>query len=923
MSGNILPVNLRCEYRVAPLGVDVVAPRLSWQLVSLDAETRCQEQTAYQVLVSSDETQLGADIGDLWDSGRVESDETIHIDYSGMQLGSRDTCYWKVRVWDDDGEVSSWSQSAFWTMGLLGRDDWGDACWIENAEPSADDDSSVLPAEMFRKEFAVEGLIKRATVHVTGLGMYELRINGKRIGDQLLAPEWTDYRKRIQYQTYDVTEDVRTGENAVGAFVGNGWYSSLLMGHGPNCYGTTPRFLMLLEVELEDGTVEPVGTDTSWACTDLGPIRQNSIYDGEEYDAGREMPGWDQHGFNDGGWKSVRLADSGAAELVWQRNEPIKVVRELEPVELTEPKLGVYVFDIGQNIAGWCRFCVAGSNGGVITARFAEMLNDDGTVYTENLRTAKQTFRYTPARDGEVTFEPHFTYFGFRYVELTGLAEPPGRDCVTARVFHSSCSDAGEFACSDAMLNKLMDNIVWTQRANLQSTPTDCPQRDERCGWTGDIQSFAQTAVFNMDMAAFFSKWMRDVRDCQTEDGRFPDIAPHPGDPGKNFSGDPGWGDAGVVVPWRSYQNYGDRRLLEESFESAKRWVDCVHEHNPGLIWSEYRGHEFNDWLNGDTLIMAGWPTEGATVSPDVFATAFFAHSTDLVSRMARVIGNEQDARCYGDLFRRIKTAFNETFVAADGRIESDTQAAYALALNFDLLPPQRRERAAAHMIEAFERYNGHLSTGIHSTHRLMMELSRYGYSEEAYRLVLLRDFPSWGMMIENGATTIWERWDGYVKGRGFQNAGMNSFNHYVLGAVGEWMWRSMVGINPDDEHPAYKHFVIRPCPGGGLTWAKGSYRSIRGLIESSWRIVDGIITIELTVPPNCSATVYVPADAPECVIEGGMLAGDSPGVTLVGGDDHGVIFLVGSGSYVFAAPQPTCPDHTVQYMEDSCGATT
>jgi len=811
---------LRCEYRVNPAGIDVREPRLSWRL---NSARRRLVQTAYQVLVASTSDRLVQDQADLWDSGKVLSDQSLHIAYKGKSLSSRMTAHWKVRVWDNDGNPSPWSATGFWTMGLLERSDWQAKWIVDSMSDSPDHGSKPKPATLFRKAFAIDGTVTRATAYATGLGLYELRINGQRVGDQLLMPEWTDYRKRIQYQVFDVTKLLRQGENAIGAACGEGWYSGRLMEFDRNAYGRCARFLTRLEIKLADGRTQVVATDPSWRSTDEGSIRSNDIYDGEESDARREIVGWDAPGFDDAAWRPVQVSDLGDAQLVWQRNEPVRAITELRPTAVAEPAPGVYVFDMGQNMVGWCRFKIQAPAGTTVTIRHAETLNEDGTIYTANLRSARQTDQYTTRSGGEEVFEPHFTYHGFRYVELTGLPNAPGRDAIVGRVFCSSAPEVGAFECSNAMLNQLWRNVLWTQRANLMSTPTDCPQRDERFGWMGDIQAFAQTAVFNMDMAAFFNKWVRDIRDDQAEDGRYPDFAPHPGDPNRKWSGTPAWGDAGAIVPWRMYENYADTRILDEHFESARRWVDSVHQHNPDLIWHHARGNNYNDWLNADTLIMEGWPKSGGETPHDVFATAFFARSTEIVAKMATVLGRHEDAARYRDLFDSIRRAFNERFVKPDGRIDGDTQGGYALALNFNLLPDELRPKAAQRMIEGFKRYNGHLSTGIQTTHRLMLELTRNGYNDEAWRLILLRDFPSWGLMIDNGATTIWERWDGYVKGRGFQNPGMNSFNHWAFGAVGEWIYRTVLGINPDEAQPGYKHFEIRPRPGGDVTWAKGS----------------------------------------------------------------------------------------------------
>ena len=453
------------------------------------------------------------------------------------------------------------------------------------------------------------------------------------------------------------------------------------------------------------------------------------------------------------------------------------------------------------------------------------------------------------------------------------------------------------------MLNKLWQNILWTQRANLMSVPTDCPQRDERLGWMGDIQAFSQTAVFNMDMAGFFTKWTQDIRDAQADDGRYADFSPHPFGRNDRFTGVPAWGDAGAVVPWRCYLNYGDTRLLERHWESAQRWVEFIRRENPDLIWRKARHNDYNDWLNGDWIKQANWPAKGGAVPNEVLATAFFAHSTETVAKMAEALGRAEDAKRYSSLFSDIKAAFHRAFVQADGRIQGDTQAGYALALHFDLLPEELRPKAAAPLIEGVHRYQDHISTGIQTSHRLLLELTRGGANDLAWQLLTNRTFPSWGYMIENGATTIWERWDGYVKGRGFQDPGMNSFNHWALGSVGEWMIRHILGLNPDEQHPGWKQFIIRPRPGGGVTWAKGHYDSIRGRIACEWKLEGARFILKVTVPVNTTAVVGVPTRDATAVTEGGEPAGGAQRVKLLRREDNLAVFEVGSGTYQFAAP--------------------
>jgi len=911
---SMIPTYLRCEYLVDPLAVDSHQPRLSWILKPAACSLRGLRQTAYQILVASSAENLASDQGDMWDSGKVESDRTNQVAYAGKSLRSGRRYWWKVRAWDQNDQPSAWSQAASWSMGLLEPGDW-QAKWI--GAPVPVDRSKPGPSPLMRKVFEVAGPIQRAVVYASALGLYELHLNGRRVGDQVLAPEWTDYTKRVQYQAYDVTSLVQKGPNALGAMLAEGWYAgrvglSHIVKGGPirHIYGERPRLLVQLQIELADGRRQTVITDGTWKFTVDGPVRSADLLDGETYDARCEMPGWDSAGFDEAGWKAVDVADCIPAKLVAQPNEPMRVVEQIQPIAVTEPAPGVYVFDLGQEIAGWCRIRVKGNAGDTITLRHAEMLDEDGTIYVTNLRVpkdggplgARATDTFVLKGGSEEILEPRFTYHGFRYVEVSGLKQKPTKDMLTGCAFWSSAPDAGSFECSSPMLNRLYSNIVWTQRDNMPSVPTDCPQRDERLGWTGDIQVYSQTAMFNQDLAAFFTKWIRDLRDAQADDGRFPDVAPHPYNPNERFSGVAAWGDAGTVVPWRQWLNYGDSRLIAEHFESARRWVDWIRTNNPDLIWRNKRHNDYGDWLHGDTLIADGWPRTGGEVPKEVFATAFFAHSTDLVAKMADTIGRKQDAAQYARLAGDIKAAFCKEFVSPDGRIKGDTQAGYALALNFDLLPESMRQSAAKHMVEGIERYKGHMSTGFNSTIRMMLELSRWGYNDIAYQLINHTTFPSWGYMIANGATTIWERWDGYVKGRGFQDPGMNSFCHYAIGAVGEWMYRVILGINPDESRPGYRHIILRPMPGGGLTYARGEYNSIAGRIASAWKIEGNTTRFDLTVPANTAATVYIPARDAAAVSEGGRPATQAAGVKFVRMEAGAAVFEVGSGEYRFAS---------------------
>jgi len=908
--------NLRCEYRFEPLAIDTPQPRLSWELVS---DQRGVQQASYRILVAGNATDLAADKADLWDSGQVQSDETAQIAYAGKPLKTGQTVYWKVRAWMKDGSATPWSRVASWRMGLMDPADLK-AKWISDPTPLPEGkDLPARPSPMLRKAFKLDKTVRKATAMATALGLYELRINGRRVGDSLLTPEWTDYHTRVQYQTYDVTTLLTTGDNVVGAVLGDGWYAGrigishivpdgTLRAH----YGKQLRFLMQMEIEYADGTSETIVTDGSWKATTDGPIRKACILDGEVYDARKAKDGWDSPGYDDGDWKPVTVQDKVDIQLVAQPNEPIRVTQELEAKSITEPKPGVYVVDFGQILAGWCRIKVKAPAGTTVTLRHAEVLEPDGMIYRDNLRMkalggelgARQEDQFIVRGDGVELFEPHFTYHGFRYVEVTGLPEKPELDFIIARHFHSATRPVGTFECSSPLLNKLMQNIIWTLRDNMHSVPTDCPQRDERMGWLGDMLVFAQPATYLMDMSAFFTKWVRDIRDDQAKDGRYPDFAPHPFDPDARFSGVPAWGDCGVIVPWRMYVNYGDKRVLEEHFDSARRWVDWIHGNNPDLLWKNKRHNDYGDWLNGDTLKLEGFPKGEAEIPKEVFATAFFQHSTQLVARMAEIIGKRDEAAKYGKLADDIRAAFVKAYIDDDTKVKGHTQSAYAIALAFNLVPQKKRAVAAERLVERVRAYKDHISTGFHTTIMLMNELTRAGRSDVAYMLINNRTIPSWGYTIDQGATTIWERWDGYVEGRGYQDPGMNSFCHYAIGSVGEWMYRTILGINPDEANPGYKHILLAPVPGGGLTWAKGGLHSIRGPITTEWKLEEKNLVYNVSIPANTTATLRLPATDAARVTESGKPASKARGVRFVKMDGQTAVYELGSGSYRFVSEE-------------------
>ncbi len=886
----IKPSALKCEYLTNPLGIDIVAPRLSWKLVAASDQVFNQKQQAYQILVATSAEKLTEEKADLWNSGKVNSDATTQLGYKGKPLTSELKCYWKVKVWNNQSDSTPWSEVAFWSMGLLHKTDWK-AKWIgdqpdlvqkaykdnlDKYDPASKAELKnvrpVPPASpMLRKKFRVKAAVKSAILYASALGYYEINLNGSKVGDHVLAPEWTDFNKRVQYQSYDVTQSLKVGDNVLSSLLGDGWYMGML---GPTkwhkdyprrgVYGNDRRLIAQLVINYADGTSQVVATDDTWKINTKGFIISADNFLGEQIDAQNIPQGWKAVDYNDAAWGNAYLDASPDKNLEAQKNEPVRVYKLLPPVTIS-PFGDKYIVDFGQSLTGWTRFKVQGIKGTKIKIRHGEMLDDDGSLYTKNLAAAIQNDDYVLS-GGQDEFEPTFTYHGFRYIEISGLTSAPDPKEIVACALSSDPEVTGSFECSNPKLNQLTKNILWTQRDNMTSIPTDCPQRDERMGWMGDAQVFCQNSMFNMDMAAFYTKWVKDIRDAQSIRGTFPDIAPHANKPDIRFSNAPAWGDAGVIVPWRMYQNYGDKELLRNHYDAMKRYLENIRKQNPDFLWLKDIGNNYGDWLNANTIIAEGYSKTRGEVPKDVFATAFYANSARLFSQMATVLGNEKDAKEYQLLFENIRKKFNEAYVDKDGGIKGNTQSAYALALNFELLPEYKRIQAFNHLLKCIEEYDNRISTGFMTTIMMMKELVKYGRTDLAYMFLESERFPSWLYSINQGATTIWERWDGYVKGRGFQDAGMNSFCHYSIGAVGEWMYRNILGINPDDTQPGYKHFTIHPRPGGTLTWAKGSYNSIQGIIGSDWKMENGVFILNVEIPVNTSATVILPSGSKEMI---------------------------------------------------------
>lgn len=905
MNPDVKVAQLRCEYLVNPLGIDERNPRLSWVI---ESDRRGVRQSAWRVCAASSARRLAEGNIDLWDSGRVEEDRTVQIEYEGVPLTSRMACWWQVQVWDEQG-ASVVSEPAFWTMGLLEPDDWK-AHWIAADPEYLHAEHAVTPTltepgtpPWLRKTFQVHGSVRRAALYISARGLFEMHLNGLRVGEDIFAPEWTDYDKRIQYRTYDVSSLIRTGDNALGAILGDGWYSGYVgWQETRGRYGLENSLLVQLEIELSDGTRQVIVSDDSWRSA-AGPILYSDFMMGEMYDARCELTGWACPDYDDDGWLPVRVMEAPRATLTAQRSEPVRIVEMIDPISVHEVSPGCYIYDLGQNISGWVRLKVRGPAGTRITLRHGERLNPDGTLYTENLRRAKATDVYIVRGEGEETWQPRFTFHGFQYLELTGLPAVPPAGTVTGCVVHSALSPSGRFECSHPGVNRLWLNGLWSQKGNFLSVPTDCPQRDERLGWTGDGQVFSCTAAYNMDTAAFFSKWMTDIADAQTPEGVFPDTAPRLRED-KNFvgldglGGAAGWADAGVIIPWTLWRMYGDRRIIERNFCAMAAWLDYIEQTNPDGLRCNELGNNYGDWLciPSDTTFRTQSPMK------TLLATAYWADDAAKLARMAKEIGRQKDARRFQTMFEHVRKAFQKEFIAEDGHLRVETQTAYLLGLAFDLFPKELRTSAAEHLVGNIKTLKWHLSTGFIGIRFLNPILTAIGRADVAWRLLLNEDYPSWLYPVRHGATTIWERWNGWTEEDGFFNPQMNSFNHYSLGSVGEWLYRCVAGIELDPEISGFKRFVIRPYPGGGLEQAGAEYRSVHGLIRSRWRREGQKLTLEVTIPANTTALVCIPSDPGTSVLESGMPVEESEGIEIAGRDGSFSLFHVPSGSYIFVS---------------------
>ena len=1012
------PVRLRCEYLDNPLGIDSAAPRLSWQN---DSAERNWKQAAYQILVST--TRGGK--GDVWNSGKQNSSDSVDIRYGGPKLESGKRYYWTVGVWDSHGKVSIAAAPAWWEMGLLAPSDWtakwiawkdqleedrggvrwiaagpvdpapplprpasvfryqfsvssprnvaiflastngfllhvngklaaakrdwntfdrqditgdivsgpntieitlpaqpaargpiplaakiaamikivdgtgkierhatgdgwearlGDGTW---SAPTAAGDVGTLaaipgdlpqPAGLLRHEFSIAKRVRSARLYVTAAGSYQAFLNGKRVGNDVLTPEFTDYKKRILYQTYDVGSLLTNGRNAIAAILGDGWALSaqLWIGVRMGLMSPPPRLLAQMRIEYVDGTHDDIVSDGSWKGSQSA-ILHSEIYAGEVYDARVEQPGWNSAGFADATWEAADVGAAPQGTVTAQMTAPALVVATLKPVSVKAIGGGAFIVDIGQNMVGWPVLKVTGPAGTRVRMRTAEILSPDGTLYRDNLRNADATNVYVLRGAGVEVYRPHFTFQGFRYVELSGFPGTPTADSLSGEVVSSLGGDpTATVTTSSDLVNRFWKTGIWGQRGNFLSIPTDCPQRDERQGWTGDAEVFWRTGSYNFDIASFGRQWMRSMVDDQTADGVFANTVPVVYSLG---DGAPGWGDAGVIVPWTAWMQYGDKAILEENWPAMQRWMDFIQTNNPNFLRRNRTGANFADWL-----------APGSSTPVDLVATAYWALIARQMAEIAHVIGKESDAERYRTLGGQIRDAFQKQWVKDDGTVGSGSQTGYVLALYMNLVPEAQVSAAVGNLVKDIEAHDWHLTTGFLGTPFLLFTLADHDRTDVAYRLLLNDTYPSWGYMLSKGATTWWERWNGDTG-----DPAMNSYNHYAFGSVMAWVYRYVVGIDTAQSGPGFHEIVIHPRLDGRMTKARGTYESVYGKIVADWSgTAAGPFSLAVTIPPNTTAKVYLPVGASGTVTEGGKpIKAAKEGASYV--------VEVGSGSYAFA----------------------
>ena len=890
------PYNLKCEYLVNPIGIDTISPRFSWLLIH---EERNQKQIAYQILVASNKELLKSNTGDLWDSGKIESDLHFNVIYDGISLKSDSTYFWIVKWWDKHGVESDYSSIASFSTALMEKSDWK-AKWISRSE-FTDKDSlkkcqyksggrgltgriKEVNAVYLRKEFQISKPIKTAKAYVCGVGYYEFHLNGEKVGDRLLDPAQTDYHELALYSTFDITNEINNS-NAIGIILGNG-----------RCIGLFkydyPKVILQINIHYEDGSRETIITDENWKVSS-GPIQENGIYFGEVYDARLELPGWSQPNFNDSSWNAA--AHVQGHNLASQMMEPIQITKRLKPITISSPKPGMYVYDFEQNFTGYCRLKVQGPKGTRIQLRFSELLYEDGTLNTATNGNATVTDVYILKGDGEEIFEPHFTYHGFRYVEMTGFPGVPSLEVLEGLFFHSNVSNIGNFSCSNDLINKIHTNVIWGQLSNLMSIPTDCPQRDERHGWMGDEQLTVEEAIFNFDMARFYIKYLRDIKVCQKEDGSISDVVPAYW---KLYPADPAWGTAYITTAWYLYYYYNDIQILKEHYEFMKGYVDflCSIAKDDLVLMGKY-----GDWCPPCSIVSRRTPVE-------LTSSWYYYHDTLLLSKIATIIGKNEDANSYLTKSEIIKEAFNRKFLKgiytverlspADGTV---SQTSNVLPLYLKMVTDKKHKRVLKALIECIQNeFDYHFNTGIVGTRYIFDVLTENGHPDIIYKMIKQKSFPGYGYMIKEGATTLWERWEN------LEGSGMNSHNHIMLGSVDPWFYKCLAGINATE--PGWKSLRIKPYIPSDMDYVTASINTIRGRVHVSWEKIADLIRLIIQIPIGSTAELWFPKkESTSNILEGemviwekGVLITNNTAIKFKEENEEYLIFDIGSGFYEF-----------------------
>lgn len=888
-AGTLRPENLRCEYLVDPSGIDITHPRLSWYSVS---EGRNQKQTTYRILSSSSLEKLDSNEGDLWDSKKVASDESINILYNGKELHSGDACFWKVKVWNSEGKESDWSEPAKWSMGLLDEADWK-GYWIGLDSLVGNDKQFGLSARYLRNEFVAAKKVERATAYICGLGSFEWYINGNKIGNQVLAPALSEYPKRSYYMTFDVTKEINEGQNAVGVILGSGRFFAPVK--WDQNYGF-PKMIFQLNIEFTDGGRQSIISDTTWTITANGPITLNNEFDGEEYDARKEMQGWNRVRFNDSRWIKVKRVSNPSEKLKAQMIEPIKIIETVKPKAINEIKPGVYVYDMGQNMVGWVALRVSAREGTILKLRFAETIHPDGELNVANLRLAKQTDVYITKGEGMEKWQPSFTYHGFRYVELCGYPGKPDLNTLEGKVVHDDLKITGQFNCSSDIINRIYDAAYWGIRSNYRSVPTDCPQRDERQAWLGDRSAGSLGESFVFDNNAIYSKWMADISDGQKTSGSISDVNPTYR---KAYSDNVTWPSTFIRIPGYLHRQFGNSKVIADHYDALKRWVSYMRDNymKDGLLPRD----SYGDWcmVSEDRSVIHS--KDPVTITPgDYLGSSYFYYDLVLMEKYARLLEKTEDAREFRQLSDKMKEAINRTYLHKDSiYYANNTVTANVVALAFDLPPIEWRSKVFDNIVHRIEHdYDGHTSCGAIGQQWLMKTLTDNGRPDLALKIAENTTYPSFGYMLENGATTIWELWNGDTA-----PPKMNSANHVMLlGDFVTWLYQSLAGINADPDHPGFKNIVMKPILPEGLDYVCSEYHSIYGLIKSSWRKKGKSFVWDITVPCNTTATVYITASSEKSVTESGKRAASVKGIKFIHTEDGYVVYKIGSGNYHFLA---------------------